>query len=334
MTGPSGLSPTPAGGLPHDGESWLENLDRGMAVLEEVPRFTDRLARRLEPYTGRRSALDVRRDEARALIDRAVVGYVRAACQEWRRQRPQAPDWMLPILDELPDPHELGSPYVLPRGQRWYGRLLAAERDRLQPPLAVDDAAFPGGGETRTWTPFTTSTLSDEQQDTFRHWFHDHGTWHTWPPADQEALQALVTVALPTPGLVWRQHKVQLDLDGIDLRTAEPGATFQLPYPVSCRFEAVPMASIGAESQLPRRAHLQAGGAEQALYLEIWARQGKAFDPPYFNAPNESEVLLPAGSRFRVIRHVDLPHHDHVHPRPNDLHSHGLQVLQLTGGVE
>lgn len=254
-----------------------------------------------------------------------VQNYFEDAVLEWRRANPKSPFWMLPVLDELPDVLTLAPSARLVVTDEEKRIKTRHWRDRVQPAISSEGAEFPGSGMLRTSTNFAVAALSTEEARIYEKWFVASDLWHIWHSEERASLNRLADRPLPSPGLAWRQHRVRLDIDEVDLRTALPGVPFTVPYPMACR--SIPRTIGGIARRLPNRDEVRRGH-EDTVYLEIWAKTGVALPARPGSPQFEHEVLLPPGSRFKVVRHVDLPYLRGT-DMPTTGFAHGVQVAQL-----
>ena len=302
---------------------------QGMCAGVEEPIWSSNYERALREYRKqtrgvwgflRANRADERLRGAKAS---AVQGYVAHALDRWRISYPGIPAWMLPVPDELATSKELapGGSLSLQFGE--LDRIVDCIRAKMQPEISVGGAKFPDSSTLRRPSDFDIVRLTKDEEKVFEAWFSQPGNWRIFAGE----LDSIARRTLPNTGLVWRQHKVRIGLDGVDLRVAAPDTVFVLPYPVSCRSLPHPMGSI--MRALPDRRSLRSGEPEEVVYLEIWAHEGAALPKRPSSPQNESEVLLPAGSRFKVARHVDLPYVEEYEHLPRTKYAHGVQVLQL-----
>lgn len=254
-----------------------------------------------------------------------IFDYVSDAVSEWRERHPAAPDWTLPLAEELKLPRDL-VPGTQLRVYR-YGELdfiLQKYRSIKQPGCkwAGDGFIFPGAEWPRRASEFDIPPLAVDEEAAFGRWFTDHNRWRE----DKELLFAMSDRPIaPKPGLVWRQHEVR-EADVPDLRAVKPGQEFTIPRPMACR--SIPEPIGGINKPLPRRPEILAGKPDKVIYLEIYCHRGRPLPRRPGSSQFESEVLLPGDSNFKVIRHIDLPYK--VYPEGSPYTStHGLQVVQI-----
>lgn len=253
----------------------------------------------------------------------ALTGYVNDAAAVWRSTNEKAPTWMLPVVSELPCPNRLAPGIRLYPSPEFMDHAVAQMRCAAQPPLTTGPASFPSSARVRDPSHFSIPGLDEQALDVFEKWFTSPGQWRDYA----SDLELLTRRRLSSNGLVWRQHKVRPEVDGTDLRIAEPGTRFELPYPASCRSLPNPMGSICRP--LNRRSDYLAGASEDVVYLEIWASWGAALPGRPNSNQNENEVLLPAGSVYRVVRHVDLPYIEQLAYDSPATSAHGIQLVQI-----
>ena len=157
----------------------------------------------------------------------AVQGYVAHALDRWRISYPGIPAWMLPVPDELATSKELapGGSLSLQFGE--LDRIVDCIRAKMQPEISVGGAKFPDSSTLRRPSDFDIVRLTKDEEKVFEAWFSQPGNWRIFAGE----LDSIARRTLPNTGLVWRQHKVRIGLDGVDLRVAAPDTVFVLPYP-------------------------------------------------------------------------------------------------------
>lgn len=299
---------------------WAATPPRAMSLLDDLLQSVGLSGTR----SGRRERAATQ--ELNRVRNEAKVAYFLSACDIWRQRHPNAPSWMLPVVEELPSPEDLEPATSLQIDPRDIALLIQERRKQLQPPLRHGEARFPGSGTLRAETHFDIAELTADESEVFERWFAKPD-YARLGNGGRRGIDGLTCRRLSSPGLVWRQHQVRPDVDGIDLRTATPGTQFELPYPPSCRSIPTPMGSI--MRVLPDRALLREGHEEKVIYLEIWVHTGIAFPRRPTSAQFENEVLLPARSCFEVLRHVDMPYQPQGSARPTT-HTHAVQIVQLS----
>lgn len=272
-------------------------------------------------------------DHAEESYAQAYRDYAQNAYRDWFQQRPEAPDWQLPIYRELRTPSDLGRHPDLGGSAGVRVREISEQiedlRTHAQPPMVTRGGHFPGSSEVRGKPgDLVPDGLDPTEQSAFDAWFRGYEHWHEWPDDRRADLQAICDQPLAVPSLVYRQHKIRIVLDGCDLAMAHSGTVFTLPYPAACRRFPQPLYNI--RRNLPKRAsyaNRDRDLPERIVYLEIWASRGRPMPPS--GDRNEAEVLLPHGSRFEVIRHVDLPYYAALTDGGPIEYTHGVQILQL-----
>lgn len=303
-------------GVDVEDPTWSSDYERAVREHEKQTRGVWRFLRERRADEGLRRAKVA-----------AVRGYLAHALDRWVVSYPGMPGWMLPVPDELAMPEELAPGGSLSFQFGELDRIVDYVRAKRQHEIQDRGAKFPDSSTLRCPSGFDIIELTGSQEEVYEAWFSHPGEW----PKFASELDSMTRRPLSHAGLIWRQHKVRVDLDCVDLRVAAPGTVFELPYPVSCRSLPHPMGSI--MHPLPDRRSLRCGGPEEVVYLEVWAHEGAALPKRPSSSQNESEVLLPAGSRFEVVRHVDLPYWEQHEHLPQTKYAHGVQVLQLCKGV-
>lgn len=254
----------------------------------------------------------------------SLRSYLKEAHDEWRLRYRCAPSWLLPASTEFKSPKCFAPGTQLHVDSSTLERFVGTARAKCQPMISVGDATFPDSSRLRTGSDFRILDLAPQELAIFERWFSEPRSWLSF----RRELLSIVCRPLPREGLVWRQHRVRPKVDGIDVRRARPGEEFVLPYPVSCRSIPHPMGSI--PRPLPGHdAYQSCDFEEENVYLEIWARVGGAMPGRPNSNQDESEVILPPDSKFKIVRHVDLPYVDQFDRREEVKYTHGIQMMQM-----
>ena len=136
---------------------WAATPPRAMSLLDDLLQSVGLSGTR----SGRRERAATQ--ELNRVRNEAKVAYFLSACDIWRQRHPNAPSWMLPVVEELPSPEDLEPATSLQIDPRDIALLIQERRKQLQPPLRHGEARFPGSGTLRAETHFDIAELTADE---------------------------------------------------------------------------------------------------------------------------------------------------------------------------